>query len=252
MQSRARWQAVAPRSAVSSWLRCLTSKAQGFSVDPSLFSPAAIPTEVAELNARVEAAAAAAPLLSASSPQVVRVQRAQLFSHEPRRIDENIPGLDGSAPPVGIAIFEPRSGAAKASYLHFHGGGFIIGSAYGQNDARLQQMADDLDLAVVSVDYRLAPESQWPLPLDDCYAAALWLIRHGTQRLGTAVRLIGGESAGAHLCLCTLLRLRDEQHLTALPPPDELFRAVNLVRGRKSNPCTSRVHGHSSTHASVH
>ena len=44
---------------------------------------------------------------------------------------------------------------------------------------------------------RLAPEATWPLPLDDGVAAALWLVRHGAEQLGTHVRLIGGESAGA-------------------------------------------------------
>jgi len=44
---------------------------------------------------------------------------------------------------------------------------------------------------------RLAPEATWPLPLDDGVAAALWLVRSGGEQLGTHVRLIGGESAGA-------------------------------------------------------
>ena len=64
------------------------------------------------------------------------------------------------------------------------------------------RMADELQLAVVSVDYRLAPEAPWPLPVDDCVAAALWLARSGHARLGTKVHLLGGESAGAHLAVC--------------------------------------------------
>lgn len=214
-------------STVSSCLRCFQ---RAVHVSPAVFKAAAVPADILELNQKVEAAANGTPLASSSTPQELRVKRAAQFKHEPRRIDESIPGLGQGTPPVGISIFKPRAGAVRASYLHFHGGGFIVGSAYGQSDVRLQRMADDLQLAVVSVEYRLAPEAQWPLPVDDCVAAALWLAQHGRDRLGTQVHLIGGESAGAHLAICTLLRLRDE-YLSTVPAPDEFFRCANLVYG---------------------
>lgn len=214
-------------STISSCLRCFQRTVH---VSPAVFTAAAVPPDVAALNRKLEAAASGTPLVSSTTPQAARVKRAAQFKHEPRRIDESIPGLSEGAPPVGISIFKPRAGAVRASYLHFHGGGFILGSAYGQSDTRLQRMADELQLAVVSVEYRLAPEAQWPLPVDDCVAAALWLAEHGRERLGTPVHTIGGESAGAHLALCTLLRLRDE-HRSTVPPPDEIFRCANLVYG---------------------
>jgi acetyl esterase/lipase len=67
-------------------------------------------------------------------------------------------------------------------------------------------------MAVVSVDYRLAPEDPWPAAPDDCEAAALWLIDQAEIRFGTAKLGIGGSSAGATLAVTTLLRLRDRGH----------------------------------------
>ena len=69
-------------------------------------------------------------------------------------------------------------------------------------------------MACVSVEYRLAPEHQYPAGPDDCEAAALWIAREGTRRFGTNKLAIGGESAGGHLSVVTLLRLRDKHKVT--------------------------------------
>jgi acetyl esterase/lipase len=80
-------------------------------------------------------------------------------------------------------------------------------------------------VAVVSVDYRLAPEHPFPAGPDDCEAAALWLVEHAGREYGSDRLLIGGESAGAHLAALTLLRLRDRRGTTAP------FHGANLVFG---------------------
>ena len=74
-----------------------------------------------------------------------------------------------------------------------------MGSAYGQSDGRLQRMADDLSAVVVSVEYRLAPESTYPAPVDDAVAALNWAVRVGAERYGAPALVAGGESSGAHL-----------------------------------------------------
>jgi acetyl esterase/lipase len=89
-----------------------------------------------------------------------------------------------------------------------HGGGFYLGSAAGSDD-RNRQLADALGVAVVSVDYRLAPEHPWPAAPEDCETAALWLVEHAPERFGTARLAVAGFSAGATLATTTLLRLRD-------------------------------------------
>jgi acetyl esterase/lipase len=77
---------------------------------------------------------------------------------------------------------------------------------------------------VVSVDYRLAPEHPYPAGPDDCEAAALWLVQNALADFGTTRLWIGGESAGAHLAMVTLLRLRDRHGLKP-------FTGANLVYG---------------------
>jgi acetyl esterase/lipase len=88
-----------------------------------------------------------------------------------------------------------------------------------------EMLSKQLDLAFVSVDYRLAPEHPYPAGPDDCEAAALWVLEHAERELGSDRLLIGGESAGAHLAACTLLRLRDRHDAV------DRFGAANLVFG---------------------
>lgn len=109
---------------------------------------------------------------------------------------------------VPVRVLEPASGTPRGVFLEIHGGGFYMGWA-ARSDARNRRFADALGIAVVSVDYRLAPEHPWPAAPDDCETAALWLLEQCEARFGTARLAIGGGSAGANLAMTTLLRLRD-------------------------------------------
>jgi acetyl esterase/lipase len=112
-------------------------------------------------------------------------------------------------------------------YLHIHGGGWVLGSAF-QQDVPLWTLANEASVAVVSVEYRLAPEHPFPAGPDDCEAAALWLVKSAAAEFGEAAStklVIGGESAGAHLATLTLLRLRDRHAISSA------FTAANLVFG---------------------
>lgn len=110
---------------------------------------------------------------------------------------------------VPVRIFTPTDGPARGVFLDIHGGGFYMDSA-ARGDVRNRELADALRIAVVSVDYRLAPEHPWPAAPDDCEVAALWLAEHAAARFGSTRLAIGGRSAGATLALATLLRLRDK------------------------------------------
>ncbi|MGP9022847.1 alpha/beta hydrolase [Streptomyces sp. BR1] len=123
---------------------------------------------------------------------------------------------------VRIRVFVPDH--VDGVYLHIHGGGWAFGSSDGQ-DERLWHLAEQARLAVVSVEYRLAPEHPFPAGPDDCEAAARWLVDHAEAEFGTRRLLIGGESAGAHLSVMTLLRLRDRHGITGA------FRAAHLLFG---------------------
>jgi len=109
---------------------------------------------------------------------------------------------------VRCRVFVP-DGAASAVYLHFHGGGMILG-APEMNDTGNLQLCRHYGLAVVSVDYRKAPEHPWPAGPDDGLAVARWLVDHAEQEFGSDRLLIGGESAGGYMAATVLLRIRDE------------------------------------------
>ncbi|OSC75885.1 esterase [Streptomyces sp. BF-3] len=109
---------------------------------------------------------------------------------------------------VPVRAFLPADGPPRGVYLGIHGGGFYMGTA-AQGDERHRALADALQIAVIGIDYRLAPEHPWPAAPDDCEAVALWLVEQAETRFGTSRLAIGGSSAGATLALATLLRLRD-------------------------------------------
>ncbi len=107
--------------------------------------------------------------------------------------------IDGPAGPVRLREFRP--GQVDGVMLHIHGGGWMTGSPE-MMDLLNEAVSKALNLAIVSVDYRLAPENPYPAGPDDCESAALWLVENAKSEYGTDRLLIGGESAGAHLVLC--------------------------------------------------
>ncbi len=127
---------------------------------------------------------------------------------------------------VPVRIHTPVSGAVAGVLLEIHGGGFYLGSAAG-SDVRNRALADALGFAIVSVDYRLAPEHPWPAAPDDCETAALWLANHARHRFGTTKLFITGFSAGATLAMTTLLRLR-ERRIAAFGSAVLLFGTYDL------------------------
>ena len=121
----------------------------------------------------------------------------------PMAVESTIPGPAGDIP---VRLFVPDE--PRAMFLHIHGGGWILGRPQ-MSDLGNEHLAKHHGLAVLSVDYRLAPEHPYPAGPDDCEAAAAWLLEHGPERWGTDKMFIGGESAGGHLAAATLLRVRD-------------------------------------------
>lgn len=130
--------------------------------------------------------------------------RAQLALPGTTRATDRL--IEGRRGDIRLRVFAPR-GAARAVLLNIHGGGFIMG-APEMNDGMNDFLARTLDIAVVAVDYRLAPEHPSPAAHDDCETAALWLCDRAEAEFGTETLLIGGESAGANLAVATLQRLR--------------------------------------------
>lgn len=193
-------------------------------IDPALFDPSAIDDETKALNAQILAKLQALPDTWSLPPAVIRERRRQglgPFPLAPKSARARTLTIEGPRGPIDLRLIAPDH--PKGVYLHFHGGGWTLGSADMQDD-RLERLAERCGLACVSAEYRLAPEDPYPAGPDDCEAAALWLIREGAALFGTDRFAIGGESAGAHLAVVTLLRLRDRHGLTP-------FAAANLVAG---------------------
>lgn len=109
--------------------------------------------------------------------------------------------LVGSVP---VRILRP-SGKPKGVVLDIHGGGWVIGNAQMDDDLNLG-MVNACDVTVVSVDYRLAVDTPVEGLMDDCLAAARWLLT--TDEFADLPVIVVGESAGGHLAAATLLALK--------------------------------------------
>ncbi|MFT4187086.1 MAG: alpha/beta hydrolase [Aeromicrobium sp.] len=108
--------------------------------------------------------------------------------------------IDGPGGPVTLRFYTPRDLAGESPALvFFHGGGFVFGDL-DSHDALCRHLAESAQVRVVSVDYRLAPEAQFPAAPQDCWAAFDW-VRSEAEGLGIDPTKIavGGDSAGGNL-----------------------------------------------------
>lgn len=108
-----------------------------------------------------------------------------------------------------IRVYRPTGALSGAGLLWIHGGGYILANAK-LNDRECALYARELQIIVVSVDYRLAPENPFPLPLDDCLAAWQWFLANADELQVDPRRIaIGGQSAGGGLAAALAQRLYD-------------------------------------------
>ncbi len=121
--------------------------------------------------------------------------------------DLTIPGPAGDIP---ARLFDPRATREPGpAVVFYHGGGFVIGNI-DSHATFCAEMARVLDVPVVSVDYRLAPEHRWPAAPDDCEAAARWVAKSPAALGRTVTSLIlCGDSAGGTLTIVAAMDLRD-------------------------------------------
>jgi acetyl esterase len=113
----------------------------------------------------------------------------------------------------------PSAGEALPALVFFHGGGWVIGDL-DTHDTLCRQLALKAGVVVVSVDYRLAPEHQFPAAVEDCVAATWWVHdRSADLGIDPGRLAVGGDSAGGNLAAVVALSLRDGIH-------HEVFRAL--------------------------
>jgi acetyl esterase/lipase len=125
--------------------------------------------------------------------------------------DHTIPGK-AAAPDVVLTSFrraDHRPGGAGVYFIH--GGGMMLGTRFGGGLDIALDWVDELDLVVVTVEYRLAPENPDPAPLDDCYTGLEWTAANAEQLGFDASKLIvSGGSAGGGLAAGVALMARDQ------------------------------------------
>ena len=129
--------------------------------------------------------------------------------HDMILTDLRIPGPQG-APEVSVRMYRPTAATGDIPVLVWmHGGGMILGNHLSEEDSNVA-FARELGIAVVSVDYRLAPQSPAPAAVEDCYAVVEWLVANAAE-LAIAPRRIalGGASAGGGLAAATALVAHD-------------------------------------------
>lgn len=144
----------------------------------------------------------------------------------------------GGAGRLPARVYHPAPGTTLPLTVWFHGGGWVAGSvAYADGPCRAVARASGT--VVVSVEYRRAPETPFPGPLDDCVAATTWLAGHAVEVGADASRLaVAGDSAGGNLAAATARRLRGRLAIArqvlaypVLAPPDPVTHPSYVRNG---------------------
>jgi acetyl esterase len=127
--------------------------------------------------------------------------------HKLARVEAlQIPARDGS--PIAARLYAPAAEALPL-LVYFHGGGFTVGSV-ATHDSLCRHLSHLAHCAVVSVDYRLAPEYKFPTAVHDAWDAVQWLAGQGASlRLDSRRLAVGGDSAGGTLAAVCAILARD-------------------------------------------
>ena len=157
-------------------------------------SVAALGLPAAHTVSPAEARANAKKRPRAPGPEVAKVE------------DRTIPGPDGDVP---VRIYTPEGDGPFPILAWYHGGGWVVGDLESA-DASARSLCVGGGCVVVSVDYRLAPETKFPGPAEDCWAATTWAVENASSINGDASRLaVGGDSSGGNLAAAMCLMAAD-------------------------------------------
>ena len=157
-----------------------------------------------------QTAALGLPAAHTVSPQEARANgklRPRSPGPEVARVeDRTIPGPDGEVP---VRIYTPEGFGPFPILVWYHGGGWVVGDL-DSADGTSRHLTVGAGCVVVSVDYRLAPETKFPGPAEDCYSATQWAADNAAALGADPARLaVGGDSAGGNLAAAISLMARD-------------------------------------------
>jgi acetyl esterase len=179
------------------------------------------------------------PVLQTMVPQAVRelfalnssfveVELAPLAKVEDRLIP-----VGGDAE-INVRIYTPEGNGPFPLFVYYHGGGWVIGDIEA-SDASCRMLANRTGRIVVSVDYRLAPEYKFPVPVEDSYAALRWVSGNASKINGDASNLVvGGDSAGGNLSTVVSL-IAKEQNGPAITAQVLIYPCTDLSCDTKSH-----------------
>jgi len=120
--------------------------------------------------------------------------------------NRRIPG-DGGL--ISVRVYRPSAASPLPALVFFHGGGFVLGGL-DMSDRTCRALANGSGCVVISVDYRLAPEHQFPAAADDAFAVTSYVAEHAADfGVDPALIAVGGDSAGGNLAVVVALRARD-------------------------------------------
>lgn len=143
-----------------------------------------------------------------------------------------IPGPGGD---LSLRLYDARAEREPAPLLlFFHGGGFVLGDL-DTHEPFCAELARQMDLPVLAVDYRLAPENPWPAGVEDCIAAARWAAE-SPEALGRQVTglVTCGDSAGGNFAIVVSLALRDEPAAVSVLAQWPIYPAADPGNGYPS------------------
>jgi acetyl esterase/lipase len=190
-----------------------TISASSLLTSSSIAAPAGVTDPFALVDPELLATAKALPPTTISKA-TLPMMRARLGmppkpAPAPQPVMKTIPGPKG-APDISVMVIDGTGGQKGCpAYLHMHGGGFVGGRVDG-NPASLQDIAATCGALVVSVDYRLAPETPFPGALEDNYAALKWMnLNRASLGIDPKRIAIGGESAGGGHAAMLAIAARD-------------------------------------------
>ena len=172
--------------------------------------------------------------LESLGPEAARTLTAQVRAQRPPIahdlsvvVDLDCPGPGGSIP---LRLYDLRAARpAGPVIVYLHGGGFVLGDLESHHQICIE-IATQVDLPVVSIGYRLAPEHPWPAAPDDAEAATRWLAEYGLQVFGAEATslVLAGDSAGANLAAVTARALADRPAVCPVLAQFLIYPCVSL------------------------
>jgi acetyl esterase len=146
-------------------------------------------------------------LVSPAQARINMKSRPRAAGPEVARVEDRLipgPGVD-----IPVRIYTPTGSGPFPTLVWFHGGGWVVGDLETA-DPTARHLTVGAKCVVISVDYRLAPETKFPGAADDSYAATVWAVQHATRFNGDPGQIaVGGDSAGGNLAAAVALMARD-------------------------------------------